>query len=174
MLKDLVAALLLTIYAGVCFAGDPLGEFEASVLKKGSAVATTGPVVYYLKESKKWGRATATLGEVKYDVRKTDSLVTPFIGSVAFEVTERISTYASEADARAAVRPKEKKEGALVHVFRLAYSYQGGIWRLTSGEENLQALAQYNNWRASVKFTDVASARRVGQVLGPIAVAWVP
>jgi hypothetical protein len=122
MPRILAIAVLTLMGISPCWATDLLGEFE-TIIKHSQASVSKEPYIYFVKSSKNWVRMLSTIEGVRYDVRKTDSLVTPFVGVVSFDVPERFFSYTSEADARAAVRAKQKKEQVFLHLFRLNYAY---------------------------------------------------
>ena len=135
MLKILAIAVLTLMGISSCWATNPLAEFETIVKRSQASVPKEGYVEFaQSSKTKYWGRMVWTIEGVRYDVRKTDSLVTPLVGIVSFDLVERWFNYASEADARHAVHPKQKKEQAALYNFRMNYGYQANAWRFMGGE----------------------------------------
>lgn len=68
---------------------DPIASFQ-SVVKRGSEPKEWTDVFQNPKTGK-WTKRYYFLGEVKYDVKKTDSLVSPIVGLVSFPVKAKFS-----------------------------------------------------------------------------------
>jgi hypothetical protein len=68
-------------------AQDPVSEFKALVAS--ASTSTEASNVHQDSKSQRWTKQLYTPGEVKYDVKKTDSLISPIKGIVTFPVTIR-------------------------------------------------------------------------------------
>lgn len=134
-MKRLAAALIFFLVSLSCYAADPLAQFEV-IIKRAASGAPPEPRVYFAEQPKKWIYLNPSIEHIKYDVKKTDSLVSPFAAWVSFDAREQMQTYATEANARARVNPLPKP-GFIIHRYRLAYTYRNGAWQFESGTKGM-------------------------------------
>src|SRR5262249_52204189 len=74
-------------------------------------IQTEGTGVRVVKEGPKWHRVKYTAANVKYDVRKTDSLVSPYVADVTWFGRDFITDgFETEEQAAAAELPKTCKD----------------------------------------------------------------
>lgn len=66
-------------------AGDPITDFKALVATGSEQKMWTR--VRQNNKTKKWSKNYYALGEVKFDIKKTDSLLSPAMGLVSFPIT---------------------------------------------------------------------------------------
>lgn len=184
MLRILAIAVLTLMGISSCWATNPLAEFETIIKLSQASVPKEGYVEFaQSSKTKYWGRMVWTIEGIRYDVRKTDSLVTPFVGVVSFDVLERWFNYASEADARLAVHPKEKKEHVALYVFRMNYGYQANDWRFNSGEGDMAFIGDSSELASAVnrrnlpignhKFTSNAELLYFGVTIQTLLRPWL-
>ena len=72
-------------------ASDPVADFKSFVAN--SSVPTEWTDVVFIPKTQKWKKNYFSLSEVRYDVKKTDSLVSPINGTVSFSIKLRISRF---------------------------------------------------------------------------------
>jgi hypothetical protein len=113
-------------------ASDPVADFENIVLR-GSRPPESVNAVVYSSQLKGWAKRDVTLHQVRYDVRKTDSLVTPVIGVANFDVLIRLTRiYPTEAEAKTSMDFDPKLDS--VNKVELRYAYRDGRWFYSGGE----------------------------------------
>lgn len=123
---------------------EPLSEFKGrldrirTVVLPPAQVTTSKAPPKRGKKQSEWLRTEPTLDNIRYDVRRTDSLVSPFLAWVELEVSKRMDTYPSEQQARAASGPV--KGHGLKYFFRLDFAYQDKKWVLARGWCSLSLL----------------------------------
>lgn len=125
-------AFTLLVWAGAALA-DPVADFEQ--IAKEARKASPGE----LRITGVTRSRAELLPDIRYDVRKTDSLVTPYTAWVSFAVRDRISVHRTTLDAQTGKEPVNELD-ALVYRYRLEYGYQKGQWRLTGGRCGLDVV----------------------------------
>jgi hypothetical protein len=112
---------------------DPVTMLKARIKENTNAIEQLKARVYYNKYGyeqggKGWAKQKAKLVDLEYDVKKTDSLVTPYIGIVQFSlVLEQSPFYASEDEA---VKSVELDSGVTLKSpkCRVTYAFQEDQW----------------------------------------------
>lgn len=107
---------------------DPARSFQALIQRASSEKAWFR--VYEVGDTKKWIKQYVSLGDVRYDVKKTDSLIAPIIGIASFTLAMRMSTqYDSEIDATNSTELPDKPIGM---DYRIDATYHAGDseWRV--------------------------------------------
>lgn len=127
----LIVGLLLAASACAAFAnGDPLKEFEAMVIKC-QAQVDARPVdrIRQLPDGD-WMRNLSDPARIAYDVRRTDSLVTPYTAYLRLRWSER----SIRASTREAIAATDINTGSvLAGTYEIRYGYQHGRWRTLRG-----------------------------------------
>ena len=114
---------------------DPVAAFEALIQR--ASAATPGSWVYFAQGAKKWARGYARLDDVKYDVKKTDSLVAPLAAVVTFKLTTSISPRFDSQSEAEATRAIDASLPDRLEVVALNYAWRDNRWVLTSGEREV-------------------------------------
>ncbi|WP_422013506.1 hypothetical protein [Roseateles sp.] len=106
-------------------ASDPVAALKAVMAKaKASVDAEPDWTVPPGGFQTKWSRSKATLAETyAMDVQKTQSLVSPYVGSVEFSCNERLNEAESEGDAKSQPLTIENS-----YACRAALAHQDGKW----------------------------------------------
>jgi hypothetical protein len=153
---------------------EPLAEFKARLQR---VQAITAPVLVQASRAKpkkgqkrpEWLRTQATLDDVRYDVRRTDSLVSPFVAWVELKISERSESYSSEAEARATTGPV-KHDRRLGYVYRLDYAYRDSQWVFARGWCSLEALVTMENMRSPIDMDSggCMSDKEIGRLVKPL------
>lgn len=125
---------------------DPLGDFQAIVGRCQSALANPDPVrLLKMDQGSKWLKVVTSPYAISYDVRKTDSLVSPYGALIDLSFQKTLVTRDSEESARTA--PIESPvPGDILEKnrFLLKYSYLNQTWQLTSVQQALSTVMSVN------------------------------
>lgn len=133
MTRPLRIILLFFVLSFNAQAADPaVATFEALIKRASSQSAVSGDV-YLEKTTSKWRKSTVRITDVLYDVRKTDSLVSPLVGHVAFTLTAETSELADTKDLAQTAKPDAKSLPRRYQV-RLTYGWQNGVWKFSRGD----------------------------------------
>ncbi len=126
---SLILFALLPFFASA--ADDPVAKFEKLILEAKNATNTNSPV-YFNEYRQEWAKRRFSVTEITYDVKKTDSLVSPIIGLVTFQL-RTIQTYLyptkEQADASSAFETKTIAS----YRISLTYSYKDNTWSFSEG-----------------------------------------
>jgi hypothetical protein len=126
----LCTVIAVVTFPVAVFADDLVPQFEALV-KRGSQLPPEAiSRVTFVEKSNSWIRTTTAIQNVKYDVRKTDSLVNPTIGIVSFQLIRRGTGLVASKEAAEAA---EFNPRLITHDAELRYSYRGGRWVFHEG-----------------------------------------
>jgi hypothetical protein len=147
---------------------DPLKDFELIVAK---CVAWNKQLeserVAFNERSNKWGKQVNSPAKISYDVKKTDSLVSPFSGSIDIENIAFVESAESE-DAVKAKPISPDNSPAMSSIFNLSFAMQGGKWIATGGNST-RVLRMDGKWRQSDKMVikmDLLSPTRPTEIRG--------
>lgn len=137
LLKVAITALMLSLLPSfVSAANDPVESFEKLILDAQNATNTSTPV-YFNDYAQAWAKKRFSVAEITYDVKATDSLISPIVGVISFQlVTEQTDLYStkSEAESTTAFDPKFESP----YFLTLTYAYRNDAWTYSNGEyENL-------------------------------------
>jgi hypothetical protein len=127
-------AFLLSIVVSVVprasLASDPVVEFE-KIVTRARAAPAKNPYVYSVEN--KWVKGFSPIVDsVRYDVKKTDSLVTPIVGVINFSILTQYSPRMNSKEEAASTQAVDA-ERAVMYVVVLRYGYRNGSWRFTEG-----------------------------------------
>lgn len=89
---------------------------------------------YFNKRINRWAKRKYEVARLKYDVKKTDSLVNPVVGVVAFSLTTtQTALFATKEEAEQST----VYDPASQNIFnvRLNFTYRNEVWSLSDGEE---------------------------------------
>jgi len=119
--------------APVCAtAGDPVAEFEELVRVGRERTISSAPVSQNTNLGG-WVKRRFEIVDGKYDVQRTDSLVSPVLGVTGFMLrAEQTPPYPTRAQAEAA---NAMEPGAVtVYYITLRYTYRDSRWHFKDGE----------------------------------------
>ena len=119
--------------SSVLAAEDSVQKFER-FLNDARDATNSGTVVYFNKYHQAWTKRRHTVGDIKYDVKKTDSLVNPVLGfvtlSLVTEQTEFFPTKEEAANASAFI-----PAGKTLYRISLTYFYkENNKWLFSQGK----------------------------------------
>ena len=129
--KLTIVALLIAMSTGIQAA--PLDDFKVIVAKCRESLADrANPEVLYQSNKQDWMKIVTGPSKVTFDVRKTDSLVTPFSGKIEIALSVATGRASSEAAATALDLAPGKK-GAYLRIKTISFSYfeDGNKWEAT-------------------------------------------
>lgn len=128
-------AFFLLAWCANAFA-DPLSEFEA-IVKRCKDAYDVRPAyeVDYIEKQKSWVKRAYSNAKITYDVRRTDSLVSPYSGHVEVLVVVAVKAASDEQDAKALEVSLDERPIRLID--RVNYLYQGGAWAVASGSSKM-------------------------------------
>ncbi len=96
-----VAASFAVSVTGLA-AADPAADFEGFVHRVANETTQAAPV-YLNKYKNLWAKRRFSIADLKYDVKKTDSLLNPIVGIVEFKLhADQSGFYATEVEAMGA------------------------------------------------------------------------
>ena len=114
-------------------AADPVKEFERIVRRCRAAIeATNSPAVSVFAKGSEWIRRVSSF-EVRYDVKKTDSLVAPVIGIMEIQILAAIGSASNEAGARELTFTAESSDQALRRRYKLSFVWRDDLWSFKDG-----------------------------------------
>ena len=109
---------------------NPVQSFEALIQTRAAASMT--PYVFQAP-NKSYRKAFGSIEGLKYDVRKTDSLVTPVVGTVTFTFRSKPSeAFDTESGAHEATQPAAGGHENVNEV-SITYGLRDGSWTFASG-----------------------------------------
>jgi|CXWL01.1.fsa_nt_gi hypothetical protein len=136
IVKPTSLMLVLATAAGLAY-GEPLADFESITKKCRQAFDTRHPIeVVYVARSKAWVKRVYGPTRVAYDVRKTDSLVSPFLGYIEIVELIAVDRAADEATATALQPSLDNKVSRLTQ--RLNFAYRDSLWTLVDGTMGME------------------------------------
>lgn len=137
-MRPTVCCALLVLFLASCGKGTPSADKSKAAAKSDDPVATFQVKVAQCsvafeaqretvtKGQQAWIRSRVEPGPVKYDVRKTDSLVNPVIAVLNVEYNEVVATESSEA----AVRALPASAGLVSsYEWSVTYALEAGEWK---------------------------------------------
>ncbi|MBI4292098.1 MAG: hypothetical protein HY661_11515 [Betaproteobacteria bacterium] len=136
MTRLLSIFLLSAIYSFAAQAADPaVAKFEGLIKRASLQSAALGEP--YQDKAGKWRKTTIRITDVLYDVKKTDSLVSPLAGQVAFTLTTETSEWADTRELAKTAKPDAK---SLPHRYqvRLSYGWRDGVWKFSRGDSEFR------------------------------------
>lgn len=83
------------------------------------------------RKTKKWHTYRFAVSDLKFDVTKTDSLVNPIVGVVAFTLVVGISE--SAANSKEEAEKLDKFKVRVEYVPTLTYTFKNGTWKFKDG-----------------------------------------
>lgn len=164
--------LLLASQSSAWAQSDPLQSFKDLVKRCQDAYSTTpssAPTtsdVQYLDDMKVWVKRLRTEPKLSYDVRKTDSLVSPFVAELVIE--QFIAT--ESADSEAAVREKTvspELSRAILTTRKINFSLQDGRWIAKSGHMSMSS--RKPNEAMAPSFSDTLTEASIKAFKQPLA-----
>lgn len=104
---------------------DPVASMKALIDAHEKAVAQAVPVVYS-DDHKKWTKLRMRMENIEFDVKKSDSLVSPFVGEVSFDASlQHTDFFDTEEEAATSATFSHVPEPTLC---RVMYAFQDGKW----------------------------------------------
>lgn len=129
----LLAALgstLLTLLGACSRDSASVDGFRALVQSRVEATESSSEP-YFNEHHQKWAKRRFRVADLKFDVRKTDSLVSPLLASVKFTLSSaQTQLLLDKEEARTNVEYDSKPN---LFKIELIYAYQDGHWRMTGG-----------------------------------------
>lgn len=131
--------LAVLALAPLVVAADPLPQFEAIVKKcQGAFDARGASEIAYVDVTKQWVRRVYSPAAIRYDVLRTESLVSPF--SAFLEVTQLIALKSAVDEQAAKVLDVSIDDKPMRQVRRLNFAYREGAWQLVGGSSATDAM----------------------------------
>lgn len=111
---------------------DPVRSFEALLEASQKRTESSQPV-YFNNYRKLWAKRRFVVSDAKYDIRKTDSLVTPVLGLVTYRLAVS-QTELVEAQEHAQALSAFNNASPVSYTISLRYSLKAGVWSFLDGE----------------------------------------
>lgn len=135
-MKNFGAVIFTALCASGSFAAEPLADFEVIVRNCQAAFdAKPASTVAFMEKQQQWVKRVSAPAMVAYDVRKTESLVSPF--TAYLEVTQMLSSKTAPDESTAAAQEVSFNERAILSIKRLNFAYRSkdAAWELVDGIE---------------------------------------
>jgi len=88
--------------------------------------------VFFNQKDNGWSKAYVRISDVKYDIKKTDSVINPMVGEVSLLAMQKVSAvYASKEEAQ---RSEDTRDVTLAQQFYITYQLDSGKWRAASAK----------------------------------------
>jgi hypothetical protein len=132
VLKIAIYALFLIFPPLAQAAEDPVGSFER-LIRDATITTNTSTPVYFNDSVKAWAKRQFSVTDVNYDVKTTESLVAPIVGTVTFQLVIVQSDFyptAEEAEAATTFNLKTSENTSLI---TLNFSYRRDTWQFSNG-----------------------------------------
>lgn len=150
MKKLAVIAAAVLVQVSVFAADDPVAEFEG-FLQSAQKATDSQEMVYLNHYNQKWAKRKFSTTDVKYDVKKTDSLVNPIVGVVSMNLrTEQTDLFPTKEEAQSAT----VFEPRFTNTYRISlnYSHRTGKWALSKGSyESMRNRATFEVTEEGIK-----------------------
>ncbi|MCL6752292.1 hypothetical protein KBT16_15505 [Nostoc sp. CCCryo 231-06] len=105
---------------------DPVAQFKTLIEEKQTYINKGAGI---LKSSEGWTRMSAKVADIKYDVNKTDSLVSPYTGITTLDVLLTSEKFTTESEARGTAISNAKGSSEPFPLkCRETYAYQESKW----------------------------------------------
>lgn len=137
--KFVIAAITFTVL-GCSGDQSALGAFSR-LIESATTATERHDRPYFNQSHAKWSKRRFEIKDVKYDVRKTDSLVTSIVGSVSFELTTTqtpLFQTREEAQQSSAFDPNSQNSFRV----NLNFAHRTGIWSFVNGRYTTPALPE--------------------------------
>jgi hypothetical protein len=122
----LVAALL-----GACSSETNASNNFRDQVKAATTATHSSSEPYLNRHHAKWAKRMFQITDLKYDVRKTESLVSPLVGTVMFTLSSTQTQLV--ADRESAKQSNQYTDSTDVFTVELYYALQDGAWKMTTG-----------------------------------------
>lgn len=166
--RRVVLALALSALAPVALAEEPVPAFEA-LMKRATDSMQGSREVYFNKRMTAYSKRRLRLQAAKFDVKKTDSLVTPVLGLLTLTVQSAQSPLVPEKETADAAKDEDMVPAPWPMVFELRYSWNGSGWKFLDGVEVSQT-PSLKGTRFPVK---VESAEGKSDLIGAVMSHWI-
>lgn len=125
-------------YFSTSVLADQVSEFQAIVKTcKASMDARPSVEVFFNKSSLIWSKKVYAPSTVTYDVKRTESLVSPVSGFIEVIEEASIKTSPDEESANALeVSPEDASTRTVRIITRIDYLHSGGKWALSGGQNS--------------------------------------
>lgn len=115
---------------------DPVAAFEAIVAPCAQAHEVPRYSVFFQKSANAWMKRVDLPSPIKYDVRRTDSLLTPVVGFIESTTRGTAVRAATEQQAQELI-PNPDEKDLDRRVTRFNYAFRSGVWVLTGATASL-------------------------------------
>jgi hypothetical protein len=130
----LAVALFFGVFIDVASAIEPVTSFE-QIVTRGKGAVDQSTLVLFNKGKSTWHKRKYTISNIKYDVKKTDSLVSPIVALVTFDLAvEHSVPFQTKEEADAVTDYTEFK---MTNGVTLNYALTSGVWVFKGGMYDL-------------------------------------
>lgn len=136
-LSSLALVSMVLVLAACSRETSALDSFR-DLVQVSAAATDASSEPYRNKHHDKWAKRKFRVTDLTYDVRKTESLVSPLVGHVTFTLAS--TQTALFPDKEAAQASSEFDSQGSVYKVELSYAHQDGKWRTTTGRYSVPAL----------------------------------
>ena len=136
-MKSLLAPLFVVLTISPAKA-DPLKSFEEIVVRCRQSVSVPATEIRNLTNIGKWAKvAMQPEGQFEYDVRKTDSLVSPYVATITFGIMTSSEQASTETEAQQLQLSFESGRLSREKT-TLRFAYQAGEWVAQDGTQTYE------------------------------------
>lgn len=152
------AIFAIAVICSAAVRAEPLTEFQDIVKQCKKLVEQDVPrtLVENRKNAGYWVKLVLGPASIAYDVRKTDSLVSPLVAHIEVTSDSYGSPASTEEEAKALSVNLDGAVNRSTH--RINYAYQDGAWQLVSGlfieTERKEKDGPFTEWNRSKKSRD--------------------
>lgn len=139
----------------IAHAEDAVAAFEKLILTATQSTASANPI-WHNPYTKKWVKKRFAVLDVKYDVKKTDSLLNPIIGIVSFKFFDDFAQFDTKEEAERGEFITQKIINTNYRKVSLTYSHKNDKWSFKDGgyETVHDVLSKYDLASNNVRFTE--------------------
>lgn len=109
-----------------CFANDPVKLLKERIEENKIIINRAAPYAYYDKEHSYWAVHRLQIADIEYDVQKTNSLVSPYLGIIS--LTAILDNSTSNYDSREACSQASSFKKVRSCTCRISYAFQENQW----------------------------------------------
>lgn len=148
---SLALPMLMTLHTSAHASPEALSAFERHVGQCRASYLTALTKVFFQPLNQKWVKASEQLIDFKYDVRKPDSLVSPFVATIDATTLRAVEFTETEEQAQA-VQPNTKSRLSR-SVIRYTFAYRESNWKFVSANETMTSRdGESGNFRDPISF----------------------
>lgn len=129
--RIILVAVLSSTLLGACSRDSASVDGFRTLVQSRVEATESSSEPYFNEHHQKWAKRRFRVADLKFDVRKTDSLVSPLLATAKFTVSSAQTQLLPDKEAARASIEYDSKPN--LFKIELIYAYQNGEWRMTGG-----------------------------------------